>query len=42
MDLTDFGDVFQGVATLFQQDPQVALGRIALIALGFLLIYLGK
>ncbi|PID52935.1 MAG: Na+-translocating decarboxylase subunit beta, partial [Micrococcales bacterium] len=32
----------QGVATLFQQDPQVALGRIALIALGFLLIYLGK
>lgn len=39
---TGFGDLFQGIGTLFLQDTHVALGRIVLILLGFLLIYLGK
>lgn len=36
------GDLFQGIGTLFEQEPQVAIGRVVLILLGFLLIYLGK
>jgi oxaloacetate decarboxylase beta subunit len=35
-------DIFQGVATLLAADPKIAVARIALILLGFLLIYLGK
>ncbi|MGB5011883.1 MAG: sodium ion-translocating decarboxylase subunit beta, partial [Candidatus Dechloromonas phosphoritropha] len=35
-------DLFQGVATLLAADPKIAVGRIALMLLGFLLIYLGK
>ena len=42
MNLSDLGDVFQGVGTLFMQDPSVAIGRVVLILLGFLLVYLGK
>ncbi|WP_312722246.1 sodium ion-translocating decarboxylase subunit beta [Mobilicoccus sp.] len=42
MDLSDLGGVFQGIGTLFMQDPGVAAGRIVLILLGFLLVYLGK
>ncbi|WP_313023826.1 sodium ion-translocating decarboxylase subunit beta [Mobilicoccus sp.] len=42
MDLSDLGGVFQGIGTLFMQDPGVAAGRIVLITLGFLLVYLGK
>lgn len=42
MDLSEIGDIFQGIGTLFQQEPTVAIGRIVLIFLGFLLIYLGK
>jgi sodium ion-translocating decarboxylase beta subunit len=34
--------IFQGIETLFQTEPQMAIARIALILLGFLLIYLGK
>ncbi len=34
-------DLFQGVSTLVQQDPGVALMRIVLIALGILIFYLG-
>jgi oxaloacetate decarboxylase beta subunit len=34
--------LFQGIGTLFSQDPTVAIGRIVLIFLGFLLVYLGK
>ncbi|RJQ26293.1 MAG: sodium ion-translocating decarboxylase subunit beta [Peptococcaceae bacterium] len=34
-------DIFQGVATLFTVEPKIAVARIVLIALGFLLIYLG-
>lgn len=33
---------FQGIATLFAQDPFTAWSRIGLILLGFLLVYLGK
>ena len=37
-----FLDLFQGIGTLFTQDPQVAIGRVVLMLLGFLLVYLGK
>lgn len=42
MGLSDIGDIFQGIGTLFQQEPGVAIGRVVLIFLGFLLVYLGK
>jgi carboxybiotin decarboxylase len=35
-------DLFQGLSTLFASDTSVALTRVGLILLGFLLIYLGK
>lgn len=35
-------DVFQGLATLMAAEPKIFYGRIGLILLGFLLIYLGK
>lgn len=35
-------DLFQGIATLLAQDPAIAAGRIALILLGFALIWLGR
>jgi len=34
--------LFQGVGTLFYQDPQIAIARIVLIIIGILLIYFGK
>ena len=34
-------DLFQGIATLFAAEPKIAIARIVLIALGFLLTYLG-
>ena len=37
-----FLDLFQGVTTLFAQEPKVAIGRVVLMLLGFLLVYLGK
>ncbi|MCX5737237.1 MAG: sodium ion-translocating decarboxylase subunit beta [Proteobacteria bacterium] len=37
-----FLDVFPGVATLLAADPKIALGRVGLIALAFLLIHLGR
>ncbi len=37
-----FLDLFQGIGTLFMQDPTVAVGRVVLMLLGFLLVYLGK
>lgn len=37
-----FGELFQGIGTMFLQEPSVAIGRVVLILLGFLLIYLGK
>ncbi len=38
----DVLQLFQGVATLFAQEPAIVAGRIGLILLGFFLIYLGK
>ncbi|MGB7990513.1 MAG: sodium ion-translocating decarboxylase subunit beta [Candidatus Methylophosphatis roskildensis] len=35
-------DIFQGLATLMAAEPKIFYGRIGLILLGFLLIYLGK
>lgn len=35
-------NIFQGIATLFEASPGVALARLGLIFLGFALIYLGK
>lgn len=34
-------DLFQGIGTMFAQSPQIAIARVALIFLGFLLVYLG-
>lgn len=38
----NIANLFQGVATLFYQDPKIAIARIVLIILGIALIYLGK
>ena len=38
----DILSLFQGVATLFAAEQTIFLGRLALIAIGILLIYLGK
>jgi sodium ion-translocating decarboxylase beta subunit len=37
----DFLQVFQGIATLAAAEPDILIGRVFLIFLGFLLIYLG-
>ncbi len=37
-----FIDIFQGIATLAESDVSTIIGRIALIAIGFTLIYYGK
>lgn len=34
-------DLFQGISTMFAQSPQIAIARVVLIFLGFLLVYLG-
>ena len=34
-------DLFQGIGTMFAQSPQIAIARVVLIFLGFLLAYLG-
>ena len=38
----NFINLFQGVGTLFVQEPKIAIARIILILLGILLVYLGK
>lgn len=38
----NFLHLFQGIETLFYQEPVIAFARIALILLGVLLVYLGK
>ncbi|MEI8215823.1 MAG: sodium ion-translocating decarboxylase subunit beta [Eubacteriales bacterium] len=35
-------DLFQGVSTLFFQEPKIAIARIVLIFLGIFMVYLGK
>lgn len=34
-------DLFQGIGTMFVQEPSIVIARIVLIFLGFLLVYLG-
>lgn len=34
--------LFQGVGTLFYQEPKIAFARVALIIIGILLVWLGK
>ena len=38
----NFINLFQGVGTLFVQEPKIAIARIVLILLGILMVYLGK
>ena len=45
MESLNFLDLFQGVNTLvqgFSTDPKIAFGRVFLMALGILLLYLGR
>ena len=35
-------NLFQGIGTLFVQEPKIAIARIVLIVLGILMVYLGK
>jgi len=35
-------NLFQGIATLFYQNPMISIARVVLIFLGILLVYLGK
>ena len=35
-------DLFQGISTMFYQDPEIVIFRIILIFVGFLLVYLGN
>ena len=35
-------DLFQGISTMFVQEPEIVIFRFVLIFLGFLLVYLGK
>lgn len=41
MDGINYLDLFQGIATLAASEPKILFGRIFLMLLGFLLIYLG-
>jgi oxaloacetate decarboxylase beta subunit len=38
----NFLDLFQGIGTMFVQEPKIVIFRIVLIFVGFLLVYLGK
>jgi oxaloacetate decarboxylase beta subunit len=42
MDGINFLDLFQGIATLAASEPKIMFGRIFLMLLGFVLIYLGS
>ena len=42
METLSFLDLFQGIATLAASEPKIMIGRIFLMLLGFLLIYLGS
>ena len=42
MDTLNLLDLFQGIATLVASEPKIMIGRIFLMLLGFLLIYLGS
>ena len=38
----DFGQIFQGIGTMFAQSPSIVVLRIILIFVGLLLVYFGK
>ena len=40
--LESLKEIFQGFTSLFAVDPKIAVGRLVLIGLGFLLMYLGR
>jgi oxaloacetate decarboxylase beta subunit len=42
MEKIEFGTLFQGIGTLLSSGPTLFIARVALIALGLFLIYLGK
>ena len=42
METLSFLDLFQGIATLAAAEPKIMVGRILLMLLGFVLIYLGS
>ncbi|MFN3077581.1 MAG: sodium ion-translocating decarboxylase subunit beta [Alphaproteobacteria bacterium] len=42
MDHFNLLDLFQGIATLVEAEPKIAFARVFLMALGLLLVYLGK
>lgn len=42
METFNFIDIFQGIATLTVAEPKIMIGRICLMLLGFVLIYLGS
>jgi len=42
METLNLFDLFQGIATLMAAEPKIMIGRIFLMLLGFLLIYLGS
>ncbi|HWQ93711.1 MAG TPA: sodium ion-translocating decarboxylase subunit beta [Clostridia bacterium] len=42
LNFESLSSIFQGIGTLFAVDPKLAIARIGLILLGFLLIYLGR
>jgi len=42
METLNLLDLFQGIATLMAAEPKIMIGRIFLMLLGFLLIYLGS
>jgi oxaloacetate decarboxylase beta subunit len=42
METFSFLDLFQGIATLAAAEPKIVIGRIFLMLLGFVLIYLGS
>lgn len=38
----NFFNLFQGIGTLFYQEPEIAIARVVLIIIGILLVWLGK
>ena len=42
MDGISINNLFQGISTLFVQEPKIAIFRIVLILLGIILVYLGS
>ena len=42
INLDSLKEIFQGLTSLFEVSPQLALARLGLIILGFVLIFLGR